>query len=178
MVVWGLVIELVAFQFAFRASNKEIEGLKSDNIAAAKRVEELRKANDALEAEIQPRRITPEQKAAIIQDLNKWRFIPDKCEVDVEVDESDIEAKVFAQQITETLGECFKVNLHLLVLVSDSEQTNFGTVFDFRPPIPPLGAKEIARALRQIPINPTRVEVSTNIPEGTLEIDVYPKPNQ
>jgi hypothetical protein len=55
MVVGGLAIELFAFLFSFLASNHEIEGLKSDNIAHEKQVEDLRKKNDEIEAQMLPR---------------------------------------------------------------------------------------------------------------------------
>ncbi len=69
MVVWGLVIELVAFTFSFIASNREIEGLKLDNIAREKQVEGLRQASDALEGEIAPRVI---EVSAPVFDLKQF----------------------------------------------------------------------------------------------------------
>jgi hypothetical protein len=52
LVVIGLGIELIAFSFAFIASNREIQGVKADNIASEKHVEELRQKNDALELKL------------------------------------------------------------------------------------------------------------------------------
>ena len=170
MVVWGLALELVAFGFAFMASNKEIEGLQH-------KVEDLRASNDALEAQIQPRRITPEQKNKIIRDLYAWRFIEDKCSVKIWVQRFDVEANVFASQIAHILADDCGFKVEFNADVASSSPLTFGTQFWTHDPAP-AGARAISRALKELPLNPMDVELQTNFQNDVLQINVHTKPMQ
>jgi hypothetical protein len=104
--------------------------------------------------------------------LYNWRFINDKCGVKITVQPTDIEAKIFAEQIGDVLGTAFKC-------VTDEGlnatfASAFGTKFSAHDPLP-QGARAIARALESLPINPVIVDISSNVPDGTLFIEVYPK---
>lgn len=164
-----LVVGLVAEFWEAAKSDRDVAVLQQQTAT-------LVASNLELEKQIQPRRITKEQNDEIIRDLYSWRFIKNKCEVHITVAGYDTEARVFAQQISDVLAnKCgFKVlldtGINLLKPIS-----GFGTKFASHDP-PPPGARDISRALARLSISPMSAEVSTNIQDGVLNIEIYPKP--
>jgi len=71
-----------------------------------------------LEAMIQPRTISPEQRQII---LDRLRPVPNKCDVVVVAQEQDIEARRFAQEITGLLQTCgFDAKLSTVTTMQNS----------------------------------------------------------
>jgi hypothetical protein len=170
----ALLVVSLAYEL-YEASESDQKAAESIELAgkANERAALVESNNVALEAEIQPRRITPEQKDAIRRELNEWRFIRDKCEVHITVEGYDTEARIFADQIGNLLGENFRVFTD--EGINATPPPGFGTKFSTHDP-PSPSAKSIARSLKRLPIEPIQLEISTNIPVGTLNIQVWPKP--
>jgi hypothetical protein len=193
LVVLGLGVELFGGHKASLLAHKKSDELQMQATAALEksasaekdagdskllaarlslRIEELRKANDELELEIQPRRIMPEQADAINRDLAAWGYIRDKCEVRIRVQPTDIEAKIFAEQIGNLLGKHFIVTTD--EGVNASFGSDFGTRFEMHGP-PSESERAIARALKILPLEPIQIEISSNLQAGTLLISIFPK---
>jgi hypothetical protein len=166
-------LEIASLNDKAEQAGKDAAAAKLEAGQANERAAMVESNNVALEAQIQPRRIPPEQKEAIRRDLREWRFIREKCEVHITVEGYDTEARIFADQIGNLLGENFRVFTE--EGINATPPAGFGTKFSTHDPASP-SARSIARALARLPIKPITVEMSTNIPEGTLNIEVWPKP--
>jgi|ERR1035437_808166 hypothetical protein len=162
-----LVIGLVAEFWEAAKSDRDVAVLQHQTAV-------LVASNLELEKQIQPRRIEPEQRAEIIRQLHSWRFIKDKCSVKIRVQPSDVEAKIFAEQIGDMLAEQCGFQTYTDEGFNASFASAFGTKFTVHDP-PPPGAREIARALKQLRIEPVTVDMSTNNEDGVLKIEVFPK---
>ena len=163
-----LVVGLVAEFWEAAKSDRDVAVLQQKTAT-------LVASNLELEQRIQPRRITPEQKEDIIRHLYKWRFIKDKCEVHITVEGYDTEARVFAEQIGDVLSTKCGFKVFLNEGINATPPSGFGTRFESHDP-PPAGARDIALALKNLPISPINGEVSKNVQDGILNIEVYPKP--
>jgi len=118
-VVFGLAIELVAFGFSFLASNREIEGLKSQNIAWATKVEELRKATNEQEGMLRPRVLQFDSSAF-------RKGLKDKLKVKVEIlyPKDDVESWEFSGQIEmDLISEGWQVSSPRPILEDDIPTT-------------------------------------------------------
>jgi hypothetical protein len=112
LLVFGLVYELYEAadadkEAAFAAKKAADAQLLANNIATTNaeltlRIEELKRDNLILEAQIQPRRIKPLQSISIQKDLAD----ASKCKIELDVSAVDAEAKMFALQIKNVLSRC------------------------------------------------------------------------
>jgi hypothetical protein len=167
--VFGLLLEI------WEAVKEDREVAK-----ATLHVEELRKANDELEALIQPRRIIPEQRIAILNRLRAFRG--KKCRVSVVYNEPDLETERFAGDIWQILQVWPDVK-------TESQFVTFppmngvpagspsGVWLSARNPLPD-GAKEIVEALVVARVLPPNIAIAcdSTMPENLLKITVWPKP--
>jgi hypothetical protein len=165
ILIIGIAGEVVCLSFSLK-----------DSAELSSETEKLRASNLELEKQIQPRRTTPQQQAAIINDLYRWRFVKDKCKIKVTIQKFDIEATIFAIQIGNLLANCgFSVEVNPNVNASDPLQ--FGTRFSAHDPVQ-FGAREVSQALKRLPINPFHEDITKNFEDGVLEIHVDSKPLQ
>ena len=149
-------------------------GTTTTSFALENKVELLRKANDSLEAEIQPRRIMPEQRKQILDMLYRWRIDRQKCNIELMVDENDREAEIFAGQIDSVLrGSGFNVSFVSAI----GQGVKFGTKFRIHNP-PSESVRAVASALKILPITPITAENDPKIDEHLLIIEVHSKPLQ
>ena len=130
---------------------------------------------------IQPRRITPEQEAAIKRSLSAWRLRQGKCRVLVSSTVGDTETRVFGLQIRNLLAECgFDSTVDGLVIPSEPD---FGLFLGVKDELhPPPGAVEILNAFKdaRVVVNPFADSHNPNgsqgVPDDALKIIVGVKP--
>ena len=149
-----------------------IEETKRESANARKETEELRKSNLELEAKIQPRRITPEQRAIIAKELLKWPR--DEYRVKVSSEAYDIEARVFVLEIVRVLNEAEVFCIIDNGSINLNKELFFGVKF-----IEHESSRKCAAITRELgKITSCSTEVNTNLPIGYFGIEVGAKPMQ
>ena len=172
VLIIGLGLELMAMPFHFW----EIALLNSAT-------ETLRQKNLALEAELQWREITAEQKKKILTSLESVRYQA-KCKVVINADHSDFEARSFAKEIGGVLTEAgfeVKVPSSIIMGINDNGTTPQPTGWEAstKSNLPyPGGSIEIVEALRTAEMIPEFFGLNPNAPDDTLVIDVFHKPHK
>ena len=162
-----------------------LEAADSDELVAETQlhVEELRRSNDALKAEVQWRTITPEQSRTLLDSLNDLRFLP-KCRVSLITTQTDVEAVFFMRQIANIFKKAgFDVKAQSTpfsqVDMGDNPDaplpTGLSFIVKYNIPAPPVGAVEALLAFRKAGID-TFFGINEKADEDTLWINVFHKP--
>lgn len=148
VVAIGVTAELICLMHSLPETIRlsgSVEQLTQTNITMATKLEDLRKANLELEAKVQPRRITTDQRAVLV---GKLLPIKDKCRIVVSANLIDPEAILLAQQIRDVLRESqFPTELETPLMLpwikpEQGKTIEFGQFFFFLDPSP-LGANEV-----------------------------------
>lgn len=95
------------------------------------------------------------------------------CHIQIFVEPWDVEARVFAEQLGNTLGKNFRVVTDESLSVGGG--LGFGTVFTSSNP-PSESIRAIARELKVLPLEPIKVNLVTNFDPNVLKIEVLSKP--
>ena len=172
----GVLMEFLALSHAI----PEAIRLEKNVSDANTRVEELRQENDLLEAEIQPRRIKPEQRAVIMTDLRGLQG--PKCRVSIVYNQPDLETAAFAIDVWQILSPFFPCEIYDQMVTFPS-QGKFpvypptGVWLEVHESIPP-GAEKIRKALVDSGVIGTNAIIGhdASIEGGLLKIAVWPKP--
>ena len=178
MVVIGLAVEFWGSQqveLIADSQNTKLEKLASETALQA---QELRRENLLLEANIQPRRITPDQRLIILNELGK-NLPPQRCRVLITFEDFDVEPRIFAQEIRSVLGLYFR-NVEIqsqMVSFSGDDPPVTGVFLAAHNP-PPPGAREILKAFIDAGVFRTNTVFDPAPDDGTLRISVWPKPLQ
>jgi hypothetical protein len=162
----GVFMEFLALGHAIPEAVK----LEHDVASANERAALVESNNIALVAEIQPRRITEEQKRLIANELREKIRFPINGRVQITAEGYDSEARVYAQQIIEALNEG---NIYLNVdieSISTERMIDFGIKY-IVPPNLPYEVRAIAKALKDGGVVPN--EVSTNFAQGDNLFQIY-----
>jgi len=163
LVVLGLAIELVAMPNSMYEAHKEIEEMKGENLK--------------LEARIQPRRVSFEQRGLMLSEILDAK-LSEKCSVNISVSEVDIEARVFAQQIRDSLRICGFDNVTLdseIAILAPEASPAFGLRLSAdRGHAQSCNAIVKALMRAKIPIAATFTSAGTNT--NSMVIYVGPKP--
>jgi hypothetical protein len=138
------------------------------------KTESLRQANDALELEIQPRRITEEKRQAIIEAFRHLHFAEKTDKIKITSEGYDQESGVFAQQIAEALAGA-GISVQLDKNSTSERQLDFGVKYQFKyPPNPAVIA--IAKSLKKADIIPAELNTNWSLGDFIMEIWVGAKP--
>jgi hypothetical protein len=128
------------------------------------------------------RTITPEQEANLVSELKPYtqaNFMAN-MKVSVIVEQTDVEALMFASRIADVLRECgFVVELNSMIGFGDPSKpipTGFGIFVNGKPP---QFATEILNDFQIVGLVPSIANLDTNVPEDhKLTIRVFHKPSK
>jgi hypothetical protein len=159
----GLAVEFISFGFSITISGRQIESLKSENLV--------------LEKQIQPRRITPEQRKLIADELRNKIPYPVKRRVTITAEGYDSESRIYAQQIIAALNGGFIYANVDIGSISTERQIDFGIKYII-PPNPSYEVRTIAQALKDGGVTPTEIATNSFGDEALFQIWIGAKPMQ